>query len=385
MRVLHYITDFTGAAGPQASAARMMMFSTAKIVENHLVTAVPLAEGYAAALAEQCNVKVHYLHFRNGANPLNVIAALVAIRATIRKLQPDVVHVHGPWDWRAAMVERMARQQRIVTLVSPHRGLSQELISVDFWSKKLPCLMAYQAWMVRNCTAVIAVSEKEGNDILSLGLKKRIEVMPPMPREGESMEALRDDLVTVYRKALDSAYATELTQEERNVVSSALRAVIADDDIVTEKPDIQGVSFRRIFLHAYDEDVMRQLVNGCQKLQLPLPPPLNVAEVPRYRNPKAKQRGALKDANVSVKPLAMPADRQAERDAVMLISKAKALTLPRLTLRHYAELYAMFRHSDFDETLVAAELKRLHLQRFTIKLQKRLAEMFALRSGYDVF
>ena len=81
----------------------------------------------------------------------------------------------------------------------------------------------------------------------------------------------------------------------------------------------------------------------------------------------------------------MPADRQAERDAVMLISKAKALTLPRLTLRHYAELYAMFRHSDFDETLVAAELKRLHLQRFTIKLQKRLAEMFALRSGYDVF
>ena len=52
-----------------------------------------------------------------------------------------------------------------------------------------------------------------------------------------------------------------------------------------------------------------------------------MAEVPRYRNPKAKQRGALKDANVSVKPLAMPADRQAERDAVMLISKAKALTL----------------------------------------------------------
>ena len=34
---------------------------------------------------------------------------------------------------------------------------------------------------------------------------------------------------------------------------------------------------------------------------------------------------------------------------------------------------------------LAAELKRLHLQRFTIKLQKRLAEMFALRSGYDVF
>ena len=114
----------------------MLMFSTAKSVENHLVTAVPLAEGYAAALAEQCNVKVYYLHFRNGANPLNVIAALVAIRATIRKLQPDVVHVHGSWDWRAAMVERMARQQRIGTLGSRHGGRWQELSSVDFWSKK---------------------------------------------------------------------------------------------------------------------------------------------------------------------------------------------------------------------------------------------------------
>ncbi len=384
MRIVHYISDFTSAAGGMASAVRMMMFSTAKVAENHLLTVVPLSDDYAGALAEQFGIKVHYLHLKNGGNPLNALSAFVDINAKLKELRPDIMYAHGTWDWRAAAVERTARRQRIVTLVSPHRGLSQELIGIDFWKKKLPRLIAFQVWTVRNCTAVIAMNDKERDDIMQLGLRKRIEVLPPVPKENESMEAMRTALMTVYRKALDSTYTAGLTQKERDVVRMAVRSFIADDDMTAEKPDTGGVSYRRIFFHAYDEDVTEMFVEGCKKMNLPVPPPLNVAEVPRYKNPKAKTLGALRDAPVKTKTPGLPADKTAERDAVMLISKAKAVTLPRLTLRHYAELYDIFRHSDFDEDMVAAELKRMHLLGFTRKLQKHLAEMFGLKRGYDI-
>ena len=384
MRIIHYISDFTRAAGPQASAVRLMLLSTAKVAETHLVTAVPLAEDSVNFLAEQSGITVHHLQFKDACNPLNVLSALAHISAMLKELHPDVVHVHGSWDWHAAAVERMARRQRIVTLVSPHRGLSQELISIDLWSKKLPKLIVFQAWMVRQCTAVIAVSDREREDILALGLKKRIEVLPPLPKENESIEALRTALMTIYRKALDSTYGRELTQKERNVVLMAVRSVIADDDVETEKPDIQGVSYRRMFFYAYDEDVMEMFVAGCRKMQLPVPPPLNVASVPRYRNLKAKSLGTLRDVPAQTKALKLPVEKTSERDAVMLIAKAKVLTMQCLTLRHYTELYEMFRNSDFDEDMVAAELKRMRLLRFTRKMQRHLAEMFGLKQGYDI-
>lgn len=384
MRIVHYITDFTSSAGPQASAVYKMIISTAKVAENHLVTVRPLADEYVKALAEHMGVIVHYLHIDKGSNPMNVLSAMIHVSATLRKLCPDVVHVHGSWDWRAAVVERMARQQHIVTLVSPHRGLSQELIGIDFWSKKLPRLILFQMWMVRHCTAVIAVTDKERDDIMAFGMKRRIEVLPPLPGEKESMEPLRISLMTAYRKALDSTYTKKLTQREREVVLTAVRSVISDDDMVAEKPDVQGVSYRRMFFYAYDEDVTEMFIEGCRKLQIPIPPPLKVGEVPRYKNPRAKALEALRDINVQTKTLRLPEDKTAERDAVMLIAKAKALTMSRLTLRHYAELYNMFRHSDFDEDIVALELKRVGLLGFTRKMQKHLAEMFGLKQGYEV-
>lgn len=364
--------------------ARMMIFSTARTAENHLLTSVPLPEDYVNALAEQCNVKVHYLFFKKTKNPAAHLSTLLEIKKTLKELRPDLVHVHGSWDWRLAAVERTARKMHIVTLLTPHNGLAQELLGIDFWNRKLPCLIAYQAWMVRNCTAVIAINEKEKGDVASLGLKRRIEVMPPVPKDGDRAEELCDALMTAYRKALDSTYEHDLTQKERDIVSAAVRADIADSDVATESPDVQGVSYRRIFFYAYDEDIMEAFVRGAAKLQIALPPTLDVAQVPRYRNVKAKQRGALKDANAAIKPISLPAERQAEGDAVRMIAKAQRISMPRLTLRHYAELYQMFRLTDFDEDVVMAELKRLHLTAFTKKLQKRLTTMFALKQGYDI-
>lgn len=384
MRILHYITDITVAAGPKASAVYMMMQSTSKRVENHLITAVPPTDDLQWSLREQCNVKTHLLKRGMGRKPTDILSVFISVNKLLKTINPDVVHIHGAWDWSAAMVERLARNKNIATLVSPHRALSTELLGIDFWSKKLPRLITYQALMVRNCTAVIAVNDKERDDIKSLGLKKRIEVLLPMPQYNENIEPFGAALLSFYRKALDSTYTSKLTQKEHNIVVTVLRNLIADDDMEVPTPDISDVSFRRIYFHAYDEDVMPQFIEGCKKIALQIPTALNVAEIPRYRNPKAKSTGTLYSINAQPDIRKIPADKVVERHAVALIYKAKILTLNRLTLRHYIELYTLFRHTDFDESIVVTELKRLRLLHFTKKLQKQLADMFGLRNGYNI-
>lgn len=361
-----------------------MMIATSKVVENVLVTCVPLDEDTVRRLQELYGIKVHYLHWRKEQNVMDVLPFLFSAEKAVRSLHADVVHVHGAWDWRAAMMEKLARRHNIVTVVSLHRGLTPELIGIDFWKEKLPKLMAYQIWMVRNCTSAIADSDSELEVLKSLLHKKRVEILPSSADAAEAEELLKRMLIATYRKCLDTVYGNRLTKKERNVVKAAVRAQYADEDVETPFPDVEGVSYRRIFFYAYDEDVMQTFLDGSEKLGIILPPPLNMAETPRYRNPKAKTRGALSELNVAVKTLRIPEEKSAEREAVTLICKAKQTGMHRMTLRHYVELYQLFRYTDFDEDVVMEELKRLHAAKFTKKLQKRLADMFGLKHGYSI-
>lgn len=384
MRILHYITNFTHAAGPQTQMVRAIMVATSKVAENVLVTCVPLDESIVSVLEEQGNVKVRQLHWSKKRDVFAPMKFLFSVDKAIKSVRPDVVHVHGAWDWRAAMVERLARHHSIVSIVSLHRGLSPELVGIDFWKEKLPKLIAYQIWMVRNCTAVIADNKSEYDIITSLLHKKRVELLPASTDDGDYIEQLRKVLMGTYRKCLDTVYGNKLTRKEHNVVMTAVRAYLADDDIETPLPNVEGVSYRRIFFHAYDEDVTELFIEGCKKMRLTLPPPLDMEKTPRYRNPKAKERGALGDAKVSLKNIRIPEEQVEERNAVTLICIAKHIGMSRLTLRRYAELYRLFRHTDFNEDVVMEELKRLRAVKFTKKLQKHIEETFALRHGYSI-
>lgn len=389
MHILHFISDFTDTTGALVPMVRRMLTATSRVTECHLLTCVPLSADYVKVMEAECHIHVHFLHFGKGVNPLSHLSARLAISRILKTVQPDVVHVHGSWDWHTAAVERAARSRRIVTIVSPHRGLSQELLNIDFWNHKLPRLLAYQVWMIRNCSAVVALNEKEAEGIRALNLKRRIEVLPPSADGIDGEEQLCKALLAAYSKSVDTAYAVNLTENERRLVQVAVAAaVVAPEEQPTERPStesLDSVSYRRVFFYAHDEDVMQLFSDGCRKLGIPLPPIPDVAEIPRYHDRKAKSRGALKDCNVSVKGLRLPEGRIREREAVTMICKAWAVSVPRLTLRHYAELYDMFRHSDFDEDMVQTELKRLRLRRFTKRLQRILARMYGIKSGYDIF
>ena len=116
-----------------------------------------------------------------------------------------------------------------------------------------------------------------------------------------------------------------------------------------------------------------------------MPPLLDVSKVRRYKSKKAKNRISLADVDAKTRKIAIPADKEKEIKVVKMIAGAKRVTMKRMTMRQWVELYDMFRNIDFDEDMVAEELQHQHLKSFTVRIQRRLRDSYNLPQGYDIF
>ena len=379
MRVLHYIRDIDGVTLNMPYSLMSIVLSTSKVTETHLLTFSQLSEERLQMLKEQYGVTVHALPCVKRIMPLRIYTENSKVRKVIREIRPDIVHIWGTWDMTGAIVERCARKERVVTIVSPLRGLATVNINTSFWKEKLPRLLAYQTVMVRSSTAVLALDDAERSDIISIKLKSHIETLPAEEAE------LQGAVMAAYRKALDSSYLNYITDEERAFVENAVRIAVVRDDDGSVLPENQGLSFRRIYLYAYDEDVTDLLTEGARKTERPMPPLLDVSKVRRYKSKKAKNRISLVDVDAKTRKIAIPADKEKEIKVVKMIAGAKRVTMKRMTMRQWVELYDMFRNIDFDEDMVAEELQHQHLKSFTVRIQRRLRDSYNLPQGYDIF
>lgn len=342
MRILHYIQDTGNATTAVLDRVEALISSTGKSIDHHI---------------------------------LKGDVSTAAVKKMLADVQPDIVHIHACWSYKASMVERMVRKRGIVTITSPHDGLSPVKMNHKFWTKRLPQLMLYQTKMLRKCCSIIAWDEQELQDIIATRL-----------RGASRIEALTtpEDIQPLYRKALDSMCHAYITDEEKQFVCQAVRLANGVKNVAAEDNGAP-LSFRRIYIYAYDEDVTEQLLEGAKLMNAQMPPVLDVGTLPRYKNKKAKQRGALIDSDKKTKRIKIPSEQNKEYIASMLLCKAKAIKAKRLTLRHWTELYQLFRNIDFNEDIVAKELKRLGIKSFTKKVQKRLAKDFDLPAGYNIF
>ena len=378
MKILHYIRDFRNTSDDTVQSVGRMFSATAKVAENHLLTVFRLPVEIEQTLSSQYGVVLHYIDAPRRSNPLSYLFLGGKAKKIMKLLAPDVVHIHASWDFCAAKVEKAARKRKIVTIVSPHGGLAPEIVNPDFWQYRLPRMLAYQNGMMRRSMAIMTLSEAERTDVKNQGLRAEARI--------ELLTDAAEQLMPLYRKSLDTAYASYMTEEEKGFVHDAVVAAVSDTHVGAAGEMLtQGLSFRRIFLYAWDEDVTDLLLQGAEKMQVQLPPQLNVEQLPRYRNKNSKQRGALIDVASKPRKIKISADHKEEFLAVTLIGKAQSLGKKKLTLRHWTELYHLFRHIDFNEDDVAKELKRLGLKKTAKKIQKTLGKHYAMPRGYDIF
>jgi hypothetical protein len=344
-------------------------------------------------LKDVYKLQMVYLPKLSTSNPLKIYHAYKVIKECLMQLQPDLVHVHGSWNPLLFVMERTARRKGYVTCVSIYGGMAPEVLNTEFFKHRLLPLIFYQAPLIRHSTSLIAQNEKEWKDIRNLNLKKRVEILPLALSTEEGTQAYTQAILAAYQKAIDSSYKNYITPEEEMLVERCLiTATTMDTKFVPkssaengENQDKPALSFRRIYFYAYDEDVLDKVIEGAKSLSYNFPEPSNIGDIPRYADRKAKKRGGIEQLQLPVRKLHITDEKTLEYKVITSLLRVQKEGIKRLTLRHKAELYNIFRNDDFDEGIVGEELTRLRLKSFTKKIQKMLHELYNMPVGYDIF
>ena len=392
MKILHYIPDFWSVNNTQAQKILHLITAVSRQTESYVVTSSPFTQEMEQQLKEVYKIQMVYLPKLSASNPLKIYHAYKVIKECLIQLQPDLVHVHGSWNPLLFVMERTARKRGFVTCVSTYGGMAPEVFNTEFFKRRLLPLIFYQAPLIRHSTSLIAINEKEWNDIRNLNLKKRVEILPPALSTEEGAQAYSQAILAAYQKAIDSSYKRFITPEEEMIVERCMiNATTMDTKYVPEhkeegdKQNKQSLSFRRLYFYAYDEDVLDKVLEGARSLSYNFPQPGNIADIPRYADRKAKKRGGIEQLQLPVRKIHLTDERSLEYKAVMSLLRVQKEGIKRLTLRHKSELYKIFRNDDFDENIVGEELVRLRLKKITKKVQQMLHELYNMPVGYDIF
>lgn len=386
MRVLHYIRDIQ-TLGASRVALRIVAASSLCCKETLLALSVMPTDSLRSQL-EASGVK---------------ILTMEDATALFANVKPDLVHVHGCWCTSSAKVFRVARKAGIPTCVSVYGGMAPEVMNVDFWKKRLVPLVSYQWLMVRKCSSIIAVNEKEKNDLLAINSTRKIDVITSNINSKVWVETdakkTADRLFDIYRKTLDTLYHRFFTPEEeafvKNVVKAEFMANVNEENarrtIDVDCHVLYQEALRRMELYAYDEDVYELFITGIKRLldnRADLSGKIQLVDVTtclRYKIKTSKKRGAIEELQIPRKNYRLKKIDGADLKAFETIAKAKQIGLKNLTLRQKNELYKVFRYDDFDEQVVCQALLDNHLKKSTVKLQKLLTDEWNLTQGYNLF
>lgn len=369
MTIIHYIPSMDPKAGTAPDYVECLIRATRNVAESHVITDSDLGD--------------------------NVISISRNIKGIIRKYRPDIIHIHAAWSYKAALVERKANGMGVFTVLSVHGGLSPEVIDLDFWKEKLPRLLTYQFLMVRNCHALVAVSQDDYDSLKSLGWKKRIVSIPHPALFHKSDDETRDLLMGIYRKIIDTNYLLRITENEvlfvkkcvavqiwnenRNfdITTSTVRCDKVTAQLIQEIKDIiesdKELSFKRIFIFAHDNGVTDLMMQGAKEAGISMPPLLDVSALPRFKQ-KARKDKYEKSFNKLCKIIMEVTDGKELFPAYTLAGGISFLTI--------SQIFQRLRFSSYDEDRFSFLAEKAGISKFTARFLKSLSNVFYLEIGY---
>lgn len=281
------------------------------------------------------------------------------------EINPDVVHIYGSWDWHLSIIAFAAYRHKKVVVYSPMRGLTSSNIEWSPFKRRFWQFMLCQFGALRYADVIVMQDNYEAGIFHTTGLDKgHVEVLPAP--ESEEDEVQKEFMYSLYSKAVDTYYMRFITPQEKQFVTSMVQFSVLGIDKQIVMPNIQGLSFRRVAFYVHDEDVIDIVKQGAEIAQISIPEWIEVTDDMRNLK-KFKPFGGFQDKN----PVAM-------------IKAAGKIGLKNLTLRHWTELYQLFRYEDYDEDKAVQELAKHNLKKTTKKIQNQLTELFFLKPGYKI-
>lgn len=359
MTILHYIQSMALSTGIAPEYVNSLVHSTMQVSTSHIITEKDINTSFFA-------FRKNFLH-------------------QLELINPDIVHIHGAWSAHTAWIEQLARSKGYFTVISPHGELSPTKMEQRFWRDRFPRILLYQLRMIRKSNMLVVTTREELEDMKRLNWKRNIALIPHPVLNGLSDDEMSELLSSAYRKVIDTNYRQRITSEEELMLNTCLMASVWPDD--KELPDnIQpvdttGISFRRIYLYAHDDNVTDAFIKGAHRLGIEIPTPLDVDSIPRFKHTIKFSKMESRQFRRFAKILAEQLPEECKSIITSLQDIANA-AIKRVTLKELLIVYQALRHCDYDEDMFNRSIKKNLLKRFYKRLMAKLQETFNLEEGY---
>lgn len=394
MKVLYFIPKTKGGILPFFS--QELIDSIAAIAEVHVMT--PRAE----ASPHTGVAKTHWL----SAYRLMIGRNRKRFDKVVRDVNPDIIHIIGSWDVTAYFIARWADMCRIPVVVSPLKGLAPWNTLRSYWLRRLPQLLLYQTAVISGAHAVHASCRQEQSFVtgacrypLMYPRKQwntRIAVIEDPRLDGDTSTAdAASAMVALYNKVSDSNPFMRMTPEDRTAESALLRAGLAQDAISAAiSPgtrmllmQMSDASWRRILLHAADEQIADEVTRGALVMQLKRKS-IVIENTGRFEQVRRTDTRSLADIPPLVKRRKAErlagrcGDEAAARICIMTVNVAQMMRRGTLCRRHLADLYTALRFGNCDENALRLMLRRLGAAKTAARLMQIMGETMGLEQGF---
>ena len=276
---------------------------------------------------------------------------------------PDIVHVHGCWQYKIVRQAMHAHRQGARIVFTPHGGLEPWIINERRLSEKLYKTLLWQRRMAECSYVLIAQGNMEASALRQLGWNPRIEII----RNAIITNSITPDAMTkqtqeVYRKVMDSNTLELMNEDARRLLIILLKAGITGDKrwIANQPPTITDKEWRQLLIYANHENVRTIVDTGSRVLGL--------------------HYSYIETNNIkSYLPTDYEKPKVEAHDVAGIIAEMRRKPL---TLRHFVELERALRYTEVDDEWLCDALAESHQLKYFRRLLQILTELTELDEGF---
>lgn len=388
MRILHAIASLDNSNKYLSRYLLELLRSMSDHNETHIVTFSN------SKLLENKGISVHTLSPCKTFTHKRLKREAQQLIATVR---PDVIHIHGCWDWSLAEIGRLAATENIPCVLSPHHSLDPEVIDTFFYTQRLPKLIAYQYSIVRDATVIHAISDRESSNLYKLGWNTRI-ITVPSPQGGNIFQysETAGKMNEMYRMAIDAICTFRtLSDRERNILMCLVlkgseqtgKYYAVNEEYRKNIGSLTSEEWRRIYIVCAANHQTESLTRAFSEIGIKAPDMPNDITESLSRPINCSESTLNEQEILALTPseeqvLSGIEDPKIRQVVVMLLNIHKLIKQKSVNIGHISALYSSLMYEDYDERLLSVALKRLHIHKFTARMETVLQWLCGLTEGF---
>ena len=288
--------------------------------------------------------------------------------------RPDIVHVHGCWNYAIVRRAEQLRRKGARIVLTPHGGLDPWVIAERRLTEKTAKALLWQRRLIEHSYVLIAQGRMEAEAASHLGWNPRTEtIRNAVITSSITPKAMYCQTTAVYQKVMDS-YTFELMNDDTLLLMTKLikagitgdRRWLPEDDFEphgfmrSKLSDISADDWRHLLLYTEHENIRAVVDRGISILGI-------------------SQPAVDTSASVSYLPTQYVRPEVTATDVVGITTE---INRGALTMRHIVELAQALRNPDADDDKIVAALTDSHLARLFQRLMHLLEEFTLHEEGF---